>query len=275
MAKLELNGGNKEMSSFQAPGTVTDQEGGKLINECYEENIRSLTFPDFFKQSRVSVRLRNSISQWIEGGRFPYQTIGDYLDAGKAGVTMLMRIPNLGKRTARELNEVIAEALTSGAFFVVTSENHCGEDNSPSIRNASIRALTFPELLDRCHPSVRLRNGITKGISEGLFPYTSVGDYVDGGKKAIVRLKSLPSIGKGAAQELQSFIENALGKRQELADQLEDSYPKVFDDLLATYRRTPDTEPLTFHGIEKQIQQLLNAPRDAEVCLRRFNGGHP
>jgi SAM-dependent methyltransferase len=182
-----------------------------------------------------------------------------------------MQTPNFGKKSARELNELIAEAIASGSYRV-PSVNPLDESNSTPIRDTSIRTLTFPELLDRCHASVRLRNGIAKGISEGLFPYGSVGDYVDGGKKATALLLSLPNIGKGAAQELQSFIENALGKRQELSNQLEASYPRVFDDLLATYRRTPDTEPLTFHRIEKQIQHLLNTPRDAEVCLRRFHG---
>lgn len=233
--------------------------------------IRSLSFSAFLEQNQVSVRLRNSISRWINEGRFPFHTIGDYLDAGKSGVAWLMLIPNIGRKTARELDEVIAEAIASDTYRAPI-EKPLDEENTTPICGTSIRAFTFPELLDRCRASVRLRNGITKGISEGLFPYGSVGDYVDGGKKATKLLLSLPNIGKGAAQELQSFIENALGKRQELADQLEASYPKVFDDLLAAYRRTPDTEPLTFHGIEKQIQQLLNTPRDAEVCLRRFNG---
>lgn len=266
------------MASFQTSGTVTEQEGGKPTDEYYEKNVRSLTFSDFLNQSRVSVRLRNCISQWIEGGRFPFQTVGDYLDAGESGTELLMTIPNLGKRTAKELDEVIAEALNSDTFFIASSKNHSGQNNSPSIRNASIRALTFPELLDRCHASIRLRNWITRGINEGLFPYASVGDYIDGGKKATAKLRSIPNIGKGTVRELHGFIENGYikksqpEKRLELADELEARYPKVFDDMLATYRLIPETEPLKFRQYEKRIKQLLDAPRHAEVCLRRFWG---
>jgi SAM-dependent methyltransferase len=228
--------------------------------------VRSLSFSDFLALNRASTRLNNSINACINEGNFPFQTIGDYLDASESGAYQLMRIPNFGRKTLEELDHLISAALDANEANtqVINTQDKC--------ESASIRALTFLELLDQCHASVRLRNGITKGISEGLFPYGSVGEYIDGGKKATALLLSLPNIGKGAAKELQNFIENAIGKRHELADQLESAYPMVFDDLLDMYRHTPDTEPLTFHRIEKQIQQLLNLQRDAEVCKRRFQG---
>jgi len=228
--------------------------------------IRSLSFPDFLNQCQASIRLRNCIIRWVNEGHFPFKSIGDYLDAGESGVALLMKIPNLGKKTARELNQVIAEALSSDSFRL-PSKMFTDE----SYRN-DIRSLSFPELLEQCQVSVRLRNWLTQAINDGIFPYQTVGDYFDGGKKATAQLMAIPNIGKGTARELQNLIEDALGKRLELADRLEASYPNVFDDMLATYRRTPDTEPLAFHQIEKRIQQLLNAPRDAEVCLRRFRG---
>ncbi|HEY0722026.1 MAG TPA: hypothetical protein VGE50_12320, partial [Gammaproteobacteria bacterium] len=228
--------------------------------------VRSLSFHDFLELNQTSTRLNNSINSCINEGNFPFQTIGDYLDAGESGAGQLMRIQNFGKKTLEELDHLISVALDASEANaqVTNAQDEC--------ESASVRALNFLELLDRCHASVRLRNGITKGISDGLFPYGSVGEYIDGGKKAAALLLSLPNIGKGAAKELQDFIENAIGKRHELADRLESAYPMVFDDLLETYRLTPDTEPLTFHSIEKQIQQLLDSPRDAEVCLRRFHG---
>jgi hypothetical protein len=237
-----------------------------FLDDDNSNSIRSLSFRDFLEQRQAPRRLRNCINRGVDEGHFPFQTVGDYLSAGDAGVALLMEVPNLGRKTVKELNEVIEEALVSG-IFRVPSVNTLDADNiSP------IRFLSFPALLDRCHASVRVRNGLIKGISEGLFPYDSVGDYVDGGKKATTQLMHIPNIGKGAARELHNFIEGVLGKRLELANQLEAKYPRVFDDVLATYRRTPDTESLTFHQIEKQIQQLLDAPRHAEICQRRFNG---
>lgn len=232
-------------------------------------SVRALSFSDFVQQFQVSVRLRNCINSSIGDGRLPYQTIGDYLDAGEPGTAQLMQIPNFGKKTARELSEVIAEATSLGVSHS-PNENHLGESNDCPI--SSIRSLSFPELLDRCHASVRLRNGITQGISSGLLPYDSVGDYIDDGKKAISLLKNIPNIGKGAVQELQGYINIKLGKRLELADQLQTLYPRVFDNMLATYREMPDTDPTSYRQYEKQIQQLLNEPRHAEICLRRFNG---
>lgn len=149
--------------------------------------IRSLTFPEFLEQCEVSIRLRNCVSRWIHEGRFPFATVGDYLDAGEAGTAQLLAIPNLGKKTIRQLNGAIAEALTLGSFG---EPNENRPDNS---NRKAIRLLSFPELLDRCNASVRLRNAITRGINEGIFTYHSVGDYIDGGKKAITQLLNIPN----------------------------------------------------------------------------------
>jgi len=228
--------------------------------------IRSLTFPEFLEQCEVSIRLRNCVSRWIHEGRFPFATVGDYLDAGEAGTAQLLAIPNLGKKTIRQLNGAIAEALTLGSFG---EPNENRPDNS---NRKAIRLLSFPELLDRCNASVRLRNAITRGINEGIFTYHSVGDYIDGGKKAITQLLNIPNVGKGTARELHGFIDGALQKRLDLADQLGTRYPMVFDELLTIYRQTSETESLTWRKLESWIEQLLDTPRDAEVCLRRFRG---
>ena len=233
--------------------------------------IRSLSFSDLLQLFQASVRLRNCFSRKIEEGSFPFQTIGDYLDAGESGVTHLMKIPNFGKKTARELNELIAEAIVSRTALS-TNKNPLDRGINACINNQSTRLLSFPVFLDQCHASVRLQNGIIKGISEGRFPYESVGEYLDDGKQAFKRLMSIPNIGKGASQELQALLENVRGKRLELADQLEAQYPQIFDDLLTTYRQTPDSEPLAYHQLERQIEHLLSTPRDAEVCLRRYQG---
>lgn len=120
-------------------------------------------------------------------------------------------------------------------------------------------------------------------VASGAFPYKTIGAYLDGGASAINTLMKIHGFGKTMALELQSLIQYALGgdlqsartntlhtKKLELADQLEEKYPGVFEPLISSYQQKISDNDLAHH-LEKQIQQLIKKPRDAEICQRRFN----
>ncbi|MBI3903003.1 MAG: hypothetical protein HY306_08725 [Nitrosomonadales bacterium] len=75
------------------------------------EVVRSVPFDELLKRCQVSARLRNCMKVAIGNGSFPFDTIGDYLDKGAAGIPLLMKIPNLGRATARELHTLIEYGL--------------------------------------------------------------------------------------------------------------------------------------------------------------------
>ena len=90
-----------------------------LINESGPNRslVRELSFPELLKfhdkltfVSQVPVRLRKCILKATSEKIFLFNSVGEYLDARKDGVLLLMRIPNFGRNTLSKLHAVI-EAL--------------------------------------------------------------------------------------------------------------------------------------------------------------------
>lgn len=270
----------------------------KVPSDKAEKNlkaVRKFSFPELlaFYESLpfvypVSVRLKNCILRATNNGGFPFSSVGEYLDAGSAANTLFLRIPNFGRKTGRDLCGVIDDALNADvAIGEIVGQN----DKALSNRLTSdqqdnldaIRALTFPEFLKKCHVSKRLTNCITREVNKGVFPFETISAYLDGGESAISLLMKIPDFGKTTAIELQSLIQHAIGgdsqsaqsaalhtKQSGLADQLEGKYPGVFEPLVNGYRQASESDVLACRKLEKQIQQLLKNPRDAEICRRRF-----
>lgn len=59
----------------------------------------------------VSVRLENCIKQAYQDNNLPFQTIGDYLQAGNKAFRKLLKLPNLGKKSALELHDLICSLV--------------------------------------------------------------------------------------------------------------------------------------------------------------------
>jgi hypothetical protein len=73
---------------------------------------RSRRIADLVSDNEVSVRLRNCIALAIAAGTLPFETVGEYLDAGSsAQAAMLRGVWSFGRKTAHELDELVhAEA---------------------------------------------------------------------------------------------------------------------------------------------------------------------
>lgn len=82
--------------------------------DLLKEQIRSLTLLDFLEHFPVTTRFENCLKWFYSVGHPPFHTIGEYLDAGESGIEILMKIPNLGKRSLRAFNKTIHSALFSG-----------------------------------------------------------------------------------------------------------------------------------------------------------------
>lgn len=68
----------------------------------------------FVMEAGGSVRLSNTLRAGHDAGKLPFQTIGEYLDAGEEADALLLRLPNLGRGTARELRALVESALRAG-----------------------------------------------------------------------------------------------------------------------------------------------------------------
>ena len=75
----------------------------------HPEQIREVRIIDLVNKYATSVRLRNLAN------KLPFETIGDYLDAGSTAKRKLLDIENLGKKTATELVHLI-DTVTKGIY---------------------------------------------------------------------------------------------------------------------------------------------------------------
>lgn len=267
---------------------TTEIESATAADE-HRKYVRSLSFLDllYFHDSLPEVRpaparLHNILRATHQ--TFPFASVGEYLDAGDAATSLLMSIPNFGKKTVRDLRCIIGEAMNADVSCIAARQH----DNVPPIISSeqqekldAFRAITFPDLIERSYASPRLRNSISHEIKKGTFPFSNLGEYFD--KGGISVLMRIPDFGKKTALELEGLIGVVAGsvafasqavvaypKKLELAEQLEEKYPGVFEPLLDAYRQTSETDALACQRLEKQIQQLLKKPQHAEICQRRF-----
>lgn len=285
--------------------------------EEHHKAIRALSFPELLGLHEsvtpipLSVRLKNCILRTTSDGKFPFDSVGDYLDGGNAAISQLLRIPNFGRKTARELYMIVEDALDGVEYAAAISiskkcDSVCCAD-APTFMAATtietpgtcdntphenihilrenidvIRALSFPESLERSIASKRLTNC----VKAKEFPYKTVGEYLDAGAPPFTHfVRKIPNFGKQTAQELQKIITeiirpptssidtktySAHPKKLELIEQLNSKYPLVFESSINDYLQAPETDFTKCQRLEKQIQRLLNNSRDAEICQRRF-----
>lgn len=254
------------------------------------DTVRLMSFSellDFIDLTSLEVhqplRLRNVLLAYRNA--FPFATVGEYLDSANADAILLVRLSNCGRKTLADLRRLVDEVVG-----VVTAGNTLIQQDGgastalaqkPPLIPDAIRAITFPELIAKSHVSPRLKNSITHEIERGTFPFGNLGEYFDNG--GISALMEIPGFGNKTAEELQKLIGIVAGgdavasqavvaypKKLELAEQLEDQYPGVFEPLISSYCLASEADALLCQKLEKQIQQLLKKSQHAEICQRRF-----
>ena len=76
------------------------------------EDIRNTAIIELIRTNPTSVRLYNALAKAEQDGTLPFKTVGDYLDAGPLAEGKSLHIRNLGKKTARELTQLIEAVAT-------------------------------------------------------------------------------------------------------------------------------------------------------------------
>jgi phosphoglycolate phosphatase-like HAD superfamily hydrolase len=242
-----------------------------------------LDFIDFTSlEIQQPLRLRNILLAYRNA--FPFDTVGEYLDSADADAVLLARLSNCGRKTVADLRRLVDEVVSevSAGNTLIQQDGGASSTLAPKqLIPDAIRAISFRELIAKSHVSPRLKNSITHEIERGTFPFGNLGEYFDNG--GMSALMGIPDFGKKTAEELKMLIAVAAGgyevsskfveaypKKTELAEQLDNLYPGVFDPLIGDYRLASAGDALLCRKLEKQIQQLLTKPQHAEICQRRY-----
>ncbi len=161
----------------------------------FDGGLENLSIIEFLKNKNISVRLEHICAN----GKFPYKTVRDYLEDGPRAINKLLKVTNLGRKTALEFQRNIDEAMTKN--------EPCPE--SISSLDDSLGNLSIIELLKNKNISVRLEHI----CANGKFPYKTVRDYLEDGPRAINKLLKVTNLGRKTALEFQELIDSVKKKK--------------------------------------------------------------
>lgn len=150
----------------------------------------------------VSVRLTNAIVTADHRGDLPFQTIGEYLDAGASATDVLLRrVANFGRKSARELVDLVAHA----AEETPEGEPKAATEEAASLGRADFLALfqeeRLGEVLGAEVMSARLGAALAGGPYLAL-PFSEILDQLAHYRSA---LRRTPNCGRRSVDEF-SFI---------------------------------------------------------------------
>lgn len=88
-----------------------------------EEKVRNISLLKLVQLSEFPKRLANSMARAQEEGRMPFQTVGEYLDAGSSAFEKMVRIENIGHKSASML-EALIESFVQAPADLLTHGNY-------------------------------------------------------------------------------------------------------------------------------------------------------
>ena len=158
-------------------------------------------------------------------------------------------------------------------------------------RTQEIRNLSFPEFIDGHFQHARFERCIYHGISLGMLPFRTIGDYLDADSTERLELCRIPNLGKTSLDAFNHAIQVALlltpgtvttgmnlsqnvdvPDYAEIVSSIRTKYPLAFDDFLDRYQEALTSSSPERFNMETELRALAADERSAEVSYRRFLG---
>lgn len=201
----------------------------------------------------ASTRLMNAIRCAAHEGTLPFRTIADYLAAGHVASERMLKLPNLGRKSATELDVLIHEVVNTpqpakNQLELIISYQATDQ------RISSDFDISLDEFLNRqARVSTRLANTIRTSVADGICPFLTVTEYVQA-KDGYLQLCGLPNLGQGSAVEFDELVKDALVRGS--------TYPVASNSYIGENGWRPNVEALiqtVFSALEsKELDILLD-----------------
>jgi Sigma-70, region 4 len=233
------------------------------------------TLEDLVHYSDTSVRLRNCITADPDLGQL---TIRQYLADPEANFAKSFKTPNLGRKTATELRELV-EAFADGRYDGVRqapgSAEH-SDERAATVRPrdailAVLRQFKFPDALLQMDISVRLRNVLTEFAKqqsaehEPTILLQTVADIAERWDEAGSALLRSKNFGRKSFRELKNVIDDLLRRR--LGNLLSaDLLPGTLTVACMDEKFDPNLEEALVELYPSISKEVIN-PSDPEVAL--------
>lgn len=184
------------------------------------DDVLEMSLWNFISNRNVSVRLHNCLKNATAQSQMPFNTVQEYLEAGKSALAEMARLANLGKKTAYELDNLIHEWAEKHKIVI--------DDQSPGlVVHKDLEVRSIAEIVNRVSVSSRLRNAVSRGI----LPFKTIGEYISAGNYASGQLYGIQNVGRKTVSELIKIIDNYIKEeiekkiyREKLAEENKDLF---------------------------------------------------
>ena len=178
--------------------------------DSLKDDIREYKLLNLVEEGDVSVRLRNSIVGAEAAGSLPFETIGDYVNAGSNAHTILVRsVQNFGRKSARELEELVGAIIRNDD----QPKSKIQPRNFPTSERAAILELLGDQTVAKIARdelfSARLANILN------LPPIANMrfADFIDQFPSSIATMLRQPNCGRKSADEFRQFCRQFISMR--------------------------------------------------------------
>lgn len=262
---------------------VVQPELQPVVESVDRQNVLGMgtSLSRFFEQPGISARLQHLYLSAVDSGQWPFETVGELLEAGHSARSRLLKLQNCGKKTVDELFAMLDQARATG--FNTASASFC----------EGAAEIPLSVLLDSSLVSTRIRNVYTDAVEDGDWPYETVGDLLRAGESAHRTLSKIKNLGRKSIQELLRLAEKCVSEGLDMPKpevkkspepivekrllpklaELEARFPGIFDPLISAYRDESAKDAFGILALEKVIRTLSAKDyRIARIISYRYEG---
>ena len=171
--------------------------------------VRDFELLTLVEHHDVSVRLRNSIIAAADTGTLPLKTVGAYFDASDdAQPIMMSNIRNFGRKTARELDDLV--------YAVIAAETDAppvSRESTTKLRRSELLAIfgevTLAEAVRGELFSTRLGNALTEAALTSM----RFADLIENFQASIAMMLRVPNCGRKSVIEFRKFCEGYISSK--------------------------------------------------------------
>lgn len=227
-------------------------------------------------------RIRNALQDATRTGQYPSDiTVRDFLQTGSAGLTKLLRIQNLGRKSIIELRLALER---QGVTVPAKIESHNIADTSPFVITPQILDEILGRLDARRKQVVSLRYGLS---GDGDKTLQEIGDEFSLSrerirqleKKAISHLKShLSKVSQGRELDVSNMPEKFISlllligkvsqphtaKAQKIELQMETHSFATFSDASAFAKQMARKNKFTVHLVKRGGEYIVQCPSQVD-----------
>lgn len=215
---------------------------------------------DVVQEADCSVRLLNAIS--AHSHLLPVATVSEYMKAPEHARQAFLKLPNLGRKSADELDLIMRSFVPSKADLQgdqkpAPSEEEGDFQRALTAAEVFFSGMTYPDELFEWSPSTRLKNLLK---IDQVQHRQSLVDFLKTYKETASRIRSLPGCGRKSIEQLDEIVTKMIEARL--------SFCGVLSEIAPDLRRLLHGEFVSHTSLTSIIELGNIKPEDIKASER-------